>query len=220
MSFVLPDGREVRIAGILKNFHYSDLREAIEPFYLEYDPGHFRYANLKMEPGDVVGGLTAMEALWKELGGEGRFTASLLSEQIREAYDHYIMIMKLWGFLGLLAIIVACLGLLGMVTFTTKKRLKEISIRKVMGATSESLVLLLSKDFVILMVVASVVTIPIVYFLFNHLLGNTQHYRMEIGFLEVVVSLAIMMCLGLPTILSQTLKAANANPVDNLNVSS
>ena len=219
-SFTLPDGREVQIAGILKNFHYSNLKEAIEPFYFEYNPDNFRYANLKMETTDVVGGLTAMGALWKKLGGEGKFTASLLSEEIRAAYDSYIMIMKLWSFLGLLAITVACLGLLGMVSFTTKKRLKEISIRKVMGATSESLVLLLSKDFVILMVVASVITIPVVYFLFNHLLGNTQHYRMEIGFLEVVVSLAIMMCLGLMTILSQTLKAANANPVDNLSVSS
>ncbi|MPR37283.1 ABC transporter permease [Salmonirosea aquatica] len=219
-SFVLPDGREVQIAGILKNFHYSDLKEAIGPFYLEYNPGSFRYANLKMETRDVVGGLTAMERLWKKVGGQGRFTARLLSEEVRDAYSFYIVIMKLWSFLGLLAITVACLGLLGMVTFTTKRRLKEISIRKVMGATSESLVLLLSKDFVILMVVASVITIPVVYFLFNHLLGNTQHYSMEIGLLEVAVSLAIMMGLGLTTILSQTLKAANANPVENLNVSS
>ena len=219
-SFVLPDGREVGIAGILKNFHYSDLKEAIEPFYLEYDPGRFRYANLKMENRDVAGGLTAMEALWKKVGGKGRFTARLLSEEVRDAYSFYIIILKLWSFLGLLAITVACLGLLGMVSFTTKRRLKEISIRKVMGATSKSLVLLLSKDFVVLMVVASAITIPVVYVWFNYLLASLQRYRMEIGFLEVLVSLVIMLGLGLTTILSQTLKAANANPVDNLSVSS
>ena len=161
-----------------------------------------------------------METVWKKVGGEGKFTGRLLSEEVKDAYSFYIMITKLWGFLGLLAITVACLGLLGMVSFTTKKRLKEISIRKVLGATSESLVLLLSKDFVLLMVIASIITIPVIYFLFNHLLGNIQYYSMEIGLSEVIVSVVIMMRLGLATVLSQTLKAANANPVKHLTASS
>lgn len=215
-SFVLTDGREVRVAGVLKNFHYSSLKEIIKPFFFDYNPANFRYANLKLESGAAIGDLTAMETIWKKIGGEGKFTAQLFSNEIKEAYSFYIMIVKLWGFLGLLAITVACLGLLGTVSFSTKKRVKEISIRKVMGATSESLVLLLSKEFVILMVIASLITIPVMYLLFNHLLGNTQHYSIEIGLVEVVVSLIIMLFLGLTTVLSQTLKAANANPVDNL----
>jgi ABC-type antimicrobial peptide transport system permease subunit len=124
--------------------------------------------------------------------------------------------MKLWGFLGLLAITVACLGLLGTVSFTIKKRVKEIGVRKVLGATVKSLVFLLSKDFVMLMVIASVITIPVVYFLFTHLLNNTQYYSIKIGFWEIFVSLLLMLFLGLATVLSQTLKAANANPVNNL----
>ncbi|WP_247236531.1 ABC transporter permease [Telluribacter sp. SYSU D00476] len=219
-SFVLPDGREVRIAGVLKNFHYSDLRDAIEPFYFDYNPDRFTYANLKIERGDMAGSLTAMETLWKKIGGEGKFTAQLFSEEIRNAYRYYIMIVKLWGFLGILAITVACLGLLGTVSFTTKKRVKEVSIRKVMGASAENLVLLLSKDFVLLMIIASVITIPVMYFIFDHLLVSAQHYSLEIGFVEIAISLAIMMFLGLSTILSQTLKAANANPVKNLNATS
>ncbi|WP_373331551.1 ABC transporter permease [Salmonirosea aquatica] len=89
--------------------------------------------------------------------------------------------------------------------------MKEIGMRKVVGG---------HKKQIILQFILDVITIPVVYFLFNLLLGNTQHYSMEIGLLEVAVSLAIMMGLGLTTILSQTLKAANANPVENLNVSS
>lgn len=216
---LLAGGREVRIVGVLKNFHYAGLKEIIKPFFFEYDPSTFHYANLKLESGDVVGGLTAMETLWKTIGGEGQFTARIFSDEIRDAYSFYLMITKLWSFLGLLAITVACLGLLGTVSFTTRKRVKEISIRKVMGASAESLVLLLSKEFVILMVVASAITIPVMYVLFNHLLGNTQHYSIDIGWVEILVSLAIMLCLGLVTVLSQTLKAANANPVDNLSVS-
>ena len=89
-----------------------------------------------------------------------------------------------------------------------------------MGATSESLVLLLSKEFVLLLVMASLVTIPLMYFMFDYLLGSIQYYSLAIGFIEIIVSLVIMLFLGLTTILSQTLKAANANPVDNLSVSS
>jgi putative ABC transport system permease protein len=212
----LTDSSEFRIAGVLKSFHYSGLKEAIAPFFFEYDPKKFAYANIKLQPGDAVGNITAMEKLWKKIGGEGKFTSQLFSEEIKEAYSFYIMIMKLWGFLGLLAITVACLGLLGTVSFTIKKRVKEIGIRKVLGATEKSLVYLLSKDFMILMVIASVITIPVVYFLFTYLLNNTQYYSIKIGFTEIFVSLLIMMCLGLSTILSQTLKAANANPVENL----
>ncbi|MGV3539922.1 MAG: ABC transporter permease [Rufibacter sp.] len=211
--FVLPDGREVRIGGVLKNFHFADLKEAITPFYFEYNPATFQFANLKLETSDMAGSLTTMEALWKKIGGEGKFTAQLFSNEIKAVYDFYLMIMKLWGFLGLLAITVACLGLLGTVSFTIKKRYKEISIRKVMGASSASLVLLLSKDFFLLMVIASIITTPAMYYLLTHLLANTQQYSIEIGFFEIAVSIIIMLVLGLVTILSQTLKAANANPV-------
>jgi len=215
-TITFTDGRVFRIGGILKNFHYSGLKEAIKPFFFEYDLDSFQYANLKLESSDAAGSLTAMEKLWKKIGGEDKFTAQLFSDEIKDAFSFYKMIMKLWGFLGLLAITVACLGLLGTVSFTTKKRIKEISIRKIMGASSESLVLLLSKDFVILMVIASIITIPVIYFLFNHLLADIQHYSIQIGFIEIIISLLIMMFLGLATILSQTLKAANANPADNL----
>ena len=124
--------------------------------------------------------------------------------------------MKLWGFLGLLAITIACLGLLGTVSFTIKKRFKEIGVRKVLGASSKSLVILLSRDFVMLMAIASIITIPTIYFLFNQILPSLQHYSMKVGLFEVIASLVIMLSLGLATILSQTLKAANANPVENL----
>jgi putative ABC transport system permease protein len=215
-TIVLTDSNVYRVAGVMKNFHYSGLKELIQPFFFEYNPGKFRYANLKLASGDAASSFTAMEAVWKKIGGESKFSGQLLSEEIKEAYSFYKIIMKLWSFLGLLAISVACLGLLGTVSFTIKKRVKEISIRKVMGATAENLVLLLSKDFVKLMVVACVITVPAVYFLMDHILANTQRYSVSIGFVEIAASLVIMMLFVLTTILSQTLRAANANPADNL----
>ncbi|MBE7171291.1 MAG: ABC transporter permease [Williamsia sp.] len=215
-SFVLTDGREVRIAGVLKDFHYAGLKEPVKNFFFEYTPDRFVYANLKLKSGGAAGNLQAMERAWKKLGGEGKFTAQLFSAEIKEAYSFYKTMMKLWGFLGLLAITVACLGLLGTVTFTIKKRVKEIGIRKVMGASSESLVFLLSKDFISLVLIASIFTVPAVYFLMDHLLVSIQHYSVQIGFLEIFASVTLILFLGLTTILSQTLKAAHANPVHNL----
>lgn len=219
-SIRLSNGQEVRIAGVLKDFHYAGLKEVIKPFFFNYDPARFHYANLKLASTQVMGELRAMETLWKKLGGEGKFTAQFFSEEIREAYSFYLMIIKLWGFLGLLAITVACLGLLGTVSFSIQKRVKEISIRKVLGASSESLVLMLSREFVWLMIIASLITAPAMVLLFNHLLTSIQHYSISIGFIEISAGLLIMLSLGGATILSQTLKAANANPVEHLSVSS
>ena len=213
---VLNDSSAYRITGVLKNFHYSGLKDAIQPFFFEYDQSKFRYANLKLASGNAMGSLATMETLWKKIGGESKFSGQLLSAEIKEAYSFYKIIMKLWSFLGLLAITVACLGLLGTVSFTIKKRFKEISIRKVMGASAENLVVLLSKDFIKLMVIASIITIPSVYFLMDHVLTNTQHYSVQIGLVEIVASLLIMLFFVLTTILSQTMRAANANPADNL----
>lgn len=169
-----------------------------------------------MKSVDIAGDLAIMETLWKKIGGERDFTAQFFSNEIKDAYGFYKMIIKMWGFLGIMAITVACLGLLGTVSFNIRKRFKEISIRKVMGASTKRLVLLLSKDFVVIMIIASVITIPIMYFWFNELLVSVQHYSVQIGFFEILVSLIVILFLGLITILSQTLKAANANPVDNL----
>jgi putative ABC transport system permease protein len=217
-AIILPDKREVNIVGIVKDFHYADLSSRIGNFFFEYLPKDFVYANMKLESTNVTQTFSEMETAWESVGKGDKFKAAFLTDQIRDAYGFYFMIVKIWGFLGLLAITVACLGLLGTVVFTIKNRVKEVSIRKVMGASSESLVYLLSKDFMVLMVIASVITIPTVYFFMEKLLLTAQYYNVPIGAVEIIISLSIMLLLGMATILSQTLKAANTNPVDNLRV--
>jgi putative ABC transport system permease protein len=215
---ILPGKKEVRVAGIIKNFHYGSLRDPIGSFYFEYDPKRFNFANVKFPSREAARDLTRIEAQWKTIGGEDKFNAQFLSDKITDSFEFYLILIKLWGFLGLMAITVACLGLLGTVVFTIRNRVKEISLRKVMGASSESLVVLLSKDFIILMVIASVITIPVMDFAFERLLLSVQYYSVTIGVADVVISFSIMFLLGMAAILSQTLRAANANPVDNLRV--
>lgn len=215
---ILPGKKEVRVVGILKDFHYASLQSPIANFFFEYAPVNFRYANMKLETTNERQAFLEMEEAWKPVGNGNRFKAEFLADQIRDAYSFYDSIVKMWGFMGLLAIAIACLGLLGTVVFTVKNRVKEVSIRKVMGASSESLVYLLSRDFIVLLGIASIVTIPGVYILMELMLQEAQYYHAPIGVFEVVISLAVVLALGLTTIFSQTLKAANTNPVDNLRV--
>ena len=149
------------------------------------------------------------KAAWTPVGKGDKFKAALLSDQIRDAYRFYFMIVKIWGFLGLLAITVASLGLLGTVVFTIRNRVKEVSIRKVMGASAESLVCLLSKDFFVLMIIAGVIAVPTVSLFMERLLLTGQYYNVPIGAVEIIISLSIMLLVGMIYDLSQTLKAAN-----------
>lgn len=215
---IMPDKREVKVAGIVKDFNYASLSSPIGSFLFEYAPKYFKYANIHLESTHLSQAFSEMEAAWKPIGKGDKFRSAFLSDQIRDAYGFYFMLVKIWGFFGLLAITIACLGLLGTVVFTIKNRVKEVSIRKVMGASSESLVYLLSRDFIILMIIASIITIPSVKYLMEWVMLHDQYYNVPIGAVEIGISLAIVLVLGMITVLSQTLKAANTNPVDNLRV--
>jgi len=217
-AVTLTDGSQVQIMGVVKNFHYTDLFTPIQSFYFEYRPDQFEYVNLKVRSSDLTQDMARMEALWKTIGGVDKLKMHFFDDEIKEAYSFYLMLIKFWTFLGVLAITVSCLGLLGTVVFTIRNRVKEVSIRKVMGASSEGLIFLLSKDFLVLMAIATVITIPAIYFLFDYLLVSIQRYSIEIGFVEIFTSVLIMTVLCLSTILSQTLKAANANPAENLRI--
>lgn len=212
----IPKVGELRIIGVVENFHYANLREPIQSFLFRYNPKQFNYANLKITSADTYTTMTNLEAVWKTLGGERKFEARFFDDEIEEAYSTYYFLIKICGFLGFLAITISCLGLLGMVIYTTETRTKEIGVRKVMGASTGAIALLLSKDYVKLMLIAAVIATPVTYFLFDAILSGTQYYQIQIGAIEIVLSLFLMLLLGVGTILSQTLKAARANPVDTL----
>lgn len=212
----LRGGEEVTVAGVLKNFHYTSLRDPIKSFFFRYDPPRFEYANIKMVTTDAFNSISEMEASWKTFAGEKKFMAKFFDDEISDAYSSYFGMVKICGFLGLLAITISCLGLLGMVVFTVENRIKEIGVRKVMGASAPSVIILLSKDFIKLMVIAAIIAIPVTYLFFEKVYLRLQYYHADIGVLDIVVSLFIMLSLGVVTILSQTVRAAKANPVDSL----
>lgn len=215
-TFNIPGSGEVSILGVVKDFHYRPLREPISSFFFRYDPNEFRFANLKVTANEMQSAFSDMEAAWKNLGNETMFKSKFMDDEIEEAYSFYFTMIKMCGFLGLLAISISCLGLLGMVVYTAERRTKEIGIRKVMGATVSELTILLSKSYIKMILIGSMIAIPITYFIFSQLIVSMQYYHMDIGAMEIIISFVILLVIGLATIMSQTIRASRANPVDTL----
>jgi putative ABC transport system permease protein len=211
----IVDGNEVEVIGVLKDFNYARLRR-IESFIFRMNPEMLAIANLNVNFTDTFGSLTQLENAWKTIEPDKKFEARFFDDEIRESYDFYETLLKLVGFLGLLALSISLLGLLGMVVYTSETKVKEVGIRKVMGASVTSITMLLSKDYLKLMLWAAVFAIPVTTLLADTVLANMQHYHVTLNFWDVLLSLAILLVMGLATIASQTFKTASANPADTL----
>jgi putative ABC transport system permease protein len=215
-TMIIRKEEKIRIVGVAKDFHYRPITDPIQSFFFRYDPGQFAYANLKVTSTDMKATLADLEAAWKPIGGELHFKSKFLTDEISEAYDFYFSMVQICGFLGGLAISISCLGLLGMVVYTAETRTKEVGVRKVMGASTFQLAVLLSKGYVKLMAIAALIAVPMTYFLIGAIIRQMRYYSEAIGVMEIVISLFVVLFLGLTTILSQTWKAARSNPVDTL----
>jgi len=188
----------------------------VKPFFFRTNPGEYQVASLKIISDDTYGSITAIENVWKGIGQDEKMEARFFDDEINDAYDFYETLLKIVGFLGLLAISISLLGLLGMVVYTSENRAKEAGIRKVMGASNFSITVLLSKEYIKMMLWASVVAIPITITGLELTLPNIQHYYTSVNIWDVMLSLLILLLMGLATLSSQTFKTASANPADTL----
>lgn len=212
----LVEGNELEVVGVVKNFHFASLRYPIDKFFFRMNPAYFTYAHLKVNSDDAYGMFTEFENRWKILNSEQKLEADFFEEELNEGYSSYLVMIKIVGFLGLLAITISLLGMLGMVVYTSETKAKEVSIRKVMGATVYSLAFLLSKDYFKLMVWAILFAVPITTTIFYLLFPKIQYYSVSLTPWDVLLSAAILLGLGFVTIASQTHKTATANPAETL----
>jgi ABC-type antimicrobial peptide transport system permease subunit len=209
-------GKELEVIGVLKNFHFAPLQIPIKSFFLRTDPSKFSYANVKVASTDIHATLTSMEKTWNKLSTTRKFEAHFFDDEMEEMNKFYWALLKLIGFLGLIAISISLLGLLGMVIYTIETRTREVGIRKVFGATEASITYLLSRDFLTLMVWAIGFAIPVCTHLFDNFLSEIQYYRVSLNVWDILVGLVVFSLIGIVTIASQTRKASRANPVDIL----
>jgi putative ABC transport system permease protein len=215
-TFLANDTMLLTVKGVVQDFHYAHLTEPIKPFFFRYDASQYSIANVRLSTNeDIFTTISKMEAVWKKIEPHEKFEAKFLADEINDAYDFYFSLIKICGYLGLLAITISCLGMLGMVVFTVENKIKEIGVRKVMGASTLSITYILSRDFMKLLLIAAMIATPITYYLFDQYLQR-QYFKLGIGIAEILFSLVLVMGLGLAAILTQTWRAARANPVDSL----
>jgi putative ABC transport system permease protein len=214
MTFVV-DGNELEVIGVLKDFHFAPLQEPIRSFFVRNVPARYTYANLKVMSSDIQAARIQMEETWRTLSDK-KFEARFLDGELEQAYGFYGTLLKLIGFSGLLAISISLFGLLGMVVYTTETRMKEVGVRRVFGASEKNIAFLLSKDFLKLMLWAAGIAIPISVLLFDSFLSAVQYYRVSLNAWDILAGTTFLFTVGIATTVSQTWKAAAANPVDTL----
>jgi putative ABC transport system permease protein len=213
-------GQQIQICGVVKNYHHKSLRNTIDPvvFLPSEATGFF---SLKISTGatgttgNVRESVARVEALYKRLFPDNPFTFSFADEMFQKQYEQDTRIGKVFGLFTVVAIVIACLGLLGLVTFVTQQRTKEIGIRKVLGASVASIVGLVSKDFLRLVAVAVVLATPLAYWLASKWLQNFA-YRIELGALAFVASGVLALVVAGATVGVQAWRAARTNPVESL----
>ncbi|MEO7991731.1 MAG: ABC transporter permease [Chryseolinea sp.] len=209
-------GKALQIIGVMKDFHYGTVDKKIEPFMFVYSNEKASYLNVKIASSDLPGTLAKIENIWNKIGYFHPVNAKYYDDQIKNAYNDYAAMFKVIGFLSFLAICISSLGLLGMVVFFSETRLKEISIRKVMGATELNLIYLLSKGFLRLILISAMIGLPLIYLLFDTVILAGWQYSAPITIADMLIGVAIMLAIALPLIGSQTLKVAKVNPASVL----
>jgi putative ABC transport system permease protein len=208
-------GDKLTIVGVIDNFHQQSLREAYEPLILRLNPNVNGPISVKIagnEPGQMVD--VAKEA-WQRFFPTAPFEFTFLDEQYDRQYRADDRFGQVFGFFTLLAVLVSCLGLLGLVTFTAQQRTKEIGVRKVLGASVFSIVGLLSKDFLKLVLVAIVIASPLAWYAMNRWLQGFA-YRVDIAWWVFVLAGLLAVGIALLTVSFQSVKAALVNPVKSL----
>ncbi|MCU7548577.1 ABC transporter permease [Chitinophagaceae bacterium LB-8] len=209
----LDDSSVVHIAGVVKNFYYEGLERPVTPLLLRNRMNKFNFLAVKTA-GDSKTILQAIKAVWLQHNAGQPFEIRWLADVLYEKRSAWTTVSML-GFLSFIAVTIACLGLLGMVMYTTETRRKEIGIRKVMGASVAAIISLLSRGFIKLIIIAGLIALPVSYIL-GYLFLNMFANRISLGLGSLIICFFGLLLLVLVTIGSQIYMAAIANPAKNL----
>jgi putative ABC transport system permease protein len=205
------------VVGVVKDFHFSSLRNPIKPMNFFLSPNSNRYISVKVASQDVSGSLAYIEETWKKLAPESPIEYFFLDTVFERRYSSEERLQRLFGYFSALAIFIACLGLFGLASFAAEQRTKEIGIRKVLGASETSLIFLLSKEFTILVLIANFAAWPLAYLAMSNWLEGFA-YRIQLnshlGFFLLASFIALIIALF--TVSFQAIKASLINPIDSL----
>ncbi len=213
---ITVNGRKGDIIGVTSDFHEFSLHTEIQPtVFFNFWPQNFREAQILLDMNNVRGALSHIRELWTEFYPEYIFQYEFLDEYIKSLYETESKIMIMIQSASVLSILIACLGLLGLVSFMVLQRSKEIGIRKVLGATIASVYFMISKDFFKWVVIANIVAWPLAYYLAHEWLKEFA-YRIPLGVGYFMIGGSISLGIAALVMSYQVMRAATANPVEAL----
>jgi putative ABC transport system permease protein len=205
-----------KIIGVVKDFHYEGLHLPIGPYgFLLNQPPLFNYAIVHVKSADMNSALQSIKNTWHSLNSSEPFDYSFLDKDFQKNYSAETRLSAIVGYFTIIAILISCLGLFGLATFSAEQRIKEIGVRKVLGASVTSIVTLLSKDFLKLVIISIIIASPLAWFVMNKWLESFA-YRIDISWVYFAITALAAILIALITISFQAIKAAVANPVESL----
>ncbi len=207
----------VEIAGVMKDFNYNSLHNEVSPFMLVYGSNQMLFSNLTVavNSNNYKDILSKIEAVWQKDLPAVPFDYSFLDNEVQKQYETEITLARIINSFTMMAILISCLGLFGLATFSAEQRKKEIGIRKVLGASVSGIVQLLSKDFLTLVVVSFIIATPIAWWAMSKWL-QAFVYRIDVSWWMFALAGLMAVVIALVTVISQAIRAAIANPVKNL----
>jgi len=209
-----------KIVGVLKNFNFQDAKKEIQPmvfFLTKPNQYYLNFLLVKLSSDNVQASIKTVERVWKQIFPDYPLEYTYVDQDYNNLYKTEIRISKLLKYFTIIAIIIACMGLYGLASYSAVRRTKEIGIRKVMGAGSFSVIYSLSKEFLGLILISIVIAIPLGWYAVSRFLEQFA-YRIDINifvFIGVAVSAIVIAIL---TVCFQAYKASNTNPAEALNV--
>jgi ABC-type antimicrobial peptide transport system permease subunit len=203
------------IIGVMKNFHFQSLRNEIEPLAIRVRPENINYIVIRMASGDIPAAIKQVESSWAQIIPNYPFEYKFVDEDIDRMYSGWDKVSSLLKYFAILAILIACLGLFGLASFTAEQRTKEIGVRKVLGASIGSLMVLMSKEFTKWVVIANIIAWPVSWYVMNTWLDDFA-YRIGIRLDTFILAALLTLVVALATVFYQSLKAAMANPIDSI----
>ena len=214
-KWVEVNGNRLTVVGVIKDYHHFSLKEEIEPIIVRILPPTFDYFAVRASTAEMDGVLAHLERTWGRLYPGYPFEYFLLDDDFDTQYAAEDQLTRIFGTFAFIAILIACLGLFGLASFVTTQRTKEIGVRKVLGASVGAIVLLLSRDFAKLVLIALVVAAPLAYFAMDRWLDDFP-YRVGITPAVFLIAGFAALLIAVLTISFQSVKAALSDPVKSL----
>jgi len=213
-----PDSLKTgQVIGVVKDFHYKSLHEVVEPAVMHIYPQAYSKVAVKLSGHQIENEIAQIQTVWNKYSPDYPIEYNFLDESFEKMYKGEDKLKTLLSLFTAVTVFIACLGLLGLAAYAAERRRKELGIRKVLGASAEGLVVLLSKDFVVLVLLSLLVASPVAWYLMNKWL-ETFSYRIDISWWIFAVAALLAVALALLSVCFQAMKAALSNPVKNLRI--